>query len=102
MTAPGWQAWRAALFGLAVFAAGLVVLVLSSYTALFWPGDPGWTLEPAATPFVVGVASVARDGPAAGAGAHVGDRIDLRRLSFAERVLLVANPVNARPLHIIV
>ena len=76
--------------------------MLLSFTALFWPGDPGWTLEPAGAPFAIGIASVTRDGPAARAGAQAGDRIDLRRLSFADRVLLVANPVNARPLRIIV
>lgn len=90
------------MLSLAAAAAGLVGLVLLSYTTLFWPGDPGWTLEPAGAPFVVDVASLERNSPIARAGARVGDRIDLRALSFDDRVLLVANPVTDRPLHVVV
>jgi hypothetical protein len=90
------------LFGLAALAAGLVALVLSSLTALFWTGEPGWNLEPAGSPFVVDVGSLVRNGPAARAGVLVGDRIDLRKLAFADRVLLVTVPVAGRPLHVVV
>ncbi len=76
--------------------------MLVSLTSFFWTGEPGWTLEPAGTPFVVDVASLTRNGPAARAGVRAGDRIDLRSLSFADRVLLVAAPVARRPLHVVV
>ncbi len=76
--------------------------MLLSFTGLLRTGEPGWTLEPAGTPFVVDVASLAPGGPAARAGVRAGDRIDVRTLPFADRVLLVAAPVADRPLHVVV
>jgi hypothetical protein len=88
------------LLVLASCAAGLVAVALLSFTVLSWPGDPGWTLEPTPHAFVVGVASLTPNGPAARAGVRAGDRIDVRALAASDRILLVMVPVAGRPLHV--
>jgi hypothetical protein len=89
------------LLALAASAAGLVAVVLLSFTVLSWPGDPGWTLQPAARAFALDVAALTPNGPAARAGVRVGDRIDVRALSAPDRILLVMVPVAGRPLHVV-
>lgn len=57
-----------------------------------WNGSAGWSLEPAGRRFEVNVAAVAPSGAAGRAGVHPGDTIDLRRITFEERVFLLALP----------
>ena len=74
-----------------------MLFVLTAQNVLAWNGGPGWTLRPAGIPFVVEVASVDPDGAAARAGLRAGDRVDLRAITFEDRVLLVAAPIARHP-----
>src|SRR5581483_4410714 len=58
------HAWRAGLLASAFIAVATVLLVLAGENVFRWNGGAGWTLQPAGPPFVVEVASVARQGPA--------------------------------------
>jgi hypothetical protein len=73
-------------------AAGLVVFVLFARDGLQWSGSPGWSLRPAERAYLIEVASVSPRGAAARAGVHAGDTIDVREMTFAERVFLLALP----------
>jgi type III secretory pathway component EscS len=96
-------AWRWALTGVAAGAAALVLLVLSAGTVFGWTGEAGWALQPSGTPYVLEVTSVRPRSPAATAGVRPRDRIDVRSLSFGDRVYLITQPIVAgRPLHVTV
>jgi hypothetical protein len=73
-------------------AAGLVVFVVFARDGLQWSGNPGWSLQPAERAYLVEVASVSQRGAAARAGMRAGDTIDVREMTFAERVFLLALP----------
>jgi len=90
---------RAVLLGLAIVAVGVVAFVASSKALLGWSGTAGWTVEPS-RPYAVRVADVGARSAAERAGVLTGDEIDLRRLSFADRTMLLLGPVAVRALHV--
>jgi hypothetical protein len=96
------KTWRALLVTAAAIAAVTVVLVLSEQNVLSWSGAAGWTLQPGGRPFVVEVASVDAHGAAGRAGLQAGDRVDLRTISFDDRVLLLASPAAHHPFAMVV
>lgn len=91
------SAWRALCVTAAATAVATVLLALAAQNVLSWNGAAGWTLQPAGRPYLVEVASVDPRGAAARAGLRAGDLVDLRAVSFEDRVLLVAAPIPRHP-----
>ncbi len=63
-----------------------------------WQGSLGATTGASSEPFNLAVTSVDPAGPAARAGLHQGDLIDIRANSLVERYFLFDVPLNGRPL----
>src|ERR1700693_6498883 len=74
--------WRALLLTLCALAAILTIAAWIDYFGIAvstpWAGNPGMVLGASSEPYRAAGLTVDRGGPAARAGLHPGDRIDIR------------------------
>jgi hypothetical protein len=95
-------AWRPLLLAICALAALAQVADVVDATGIGgappWQGWWGATTSVSSNPFNLAVTSVDRGGPAARAGLHRGDRIDIRANTLIERYSLFDVPLNRRPL----
>jgi hypothetical protein len=95
-------AWRPVL--LAICALAALVQVAGVLDATGIGGAPPWlgwwaaAIGASSAPFNLTVTAVERGGPAARAGLHRGDLIDIRANTLVERYSLFEVPLNGRPL----
>jgi hypothetical protein len=95
-------AWRPVLLAICALAALAQVADVLGATGMGgappWQGWWGATTGASSEPFNLAVTSVDRGAPAARAGLHPGDLIDIRANTLVERYALFGVPLNGRPL----
>jgi len=95
-------AWRPVLVAICALAALIQVAGVLDATGVGgappWQGWVGANTGGSSKPFNLAVTSVEPGGPAARAGIHQGDLIDIRANTLVERYSLLQSPLNGRPL----
>jgi len=96
--------WRALLLTLCALAAILTIACGNDYFGITgsapWAGNPGTMLGASSEPYRALVLAVDSGGPAARAGLHPGDHIDVRSNTLLERLQLFngfPTTINGRP-----